>query len=175
MADTSCHIQADDLSLIAMTSDIVSITTPLLYLSYLTLTYTFIFVKWSFCFNCLKLKVKVKIYSLISSLKTYHPTSHFNHWSLDLFIRVPSQLHGEHTVLQPFRRIELFIHIAISVLPGTHFHLSQVRVKCLAQGNNIEPMSQYWEGRNMIFFWKPCTKRDSKPHGRQWNRQSSAL
>ena len=36
------------------------------------------------------------------------------------------QVHGEHTVLQPFRRIELIVHIAISVLPGTHFHLIQV-------------------------------------------------
>ena len=75
-------------------------------------------------------------YSLISSLKTYHPTLHLTPWSLDLFIRVPFQLHGEHAVLQPFRHIELIIHIAISVLPGTHFHLSQVkhlRVKCLAK------------------------------------------
>ena len=51
------------------------------------------------------------------------------------------QLHGEYTVLQPFRRIELIVHIVIPVLPGTtHFHPSQVkqlRVKCLAQGYNI--------------------------------------
>ena len=46
---------------------------------------------------------------------------HFNPWSLDLFIRVPSQFHREHTVLQPFRRIELIIHITISVLRGTYF------------------------------------------------------
>ena len=83
---------------------------------------------------------KVQVYSLISSLKTYHPTLHLTPWSLDLFIRVPFQLHWENTVLQPFRRIELIVHIAISVLPGTHFHLSQVkhlRVKCRAQGHNI--------------------------------------
>ena len=89
----------------------------------------------------LLLKVKVQVDSVISSLKTYHPTLHLTPWSLDLFIRVPFQLHGEHTVLQPFRRIELIVHIAISVLPGTHFHLSQVehlRVKCLAQGPKIE-------------------------------------
>ena len=75
-------------------------------------------------------------YSLISSLQTYHRTLHFTPWSLDLFIRVSFQLPGEHTVLRPFRRIELIVHIAITVLPGTHFHLSQVkhlRVKCLAQ------------------------------------------
>ena len=121
-----------------------------------------------------KLKVKVQVYSLISSLKTYHSTLHLTPWSLDLFIRVLFQLHGEHTVLQPFRRIEqLIVHIAISVLPGTHFHLRQVknlRVKCLSQGHNILTMSQDWEGRNIIFFWKFCTKRDSKPHGRKRHR-----
>ena len=64
----------------------------------------------------------MQVYSLISSLKTYyhdHPTLHLTPWSLDLFIHVPFQLHGEHTVLQPFRRIELIVHIAISVLPGS--------------------------------------------------------
>ena len=43
--------------------------------------------------------------------------------------------------MQPFRRIKLVVHIAISVLPGTHFHLSQVknlRAKYLAQGHNIK-------------------------------------
>ena len=73
-------------------------------------------------------KVKVQVfYSLISSLKTYHRTLHFTPWSLDLFIRVPFQLPREHTVLQLFRRIELIVHIAISVLPRAHFHLSQVK------------------------------------------------
>ena len=71
---------------------------------------------------------------------------HFNPWSLDLLIRVPFQLHGEHTVLQPFRRIELIVHMATSVLlPGTVFHLSHVKhlkVKCLTQ----------LEGKNMIFL-----------------------
>ena len=73
---------------------------------------------------------------------TYHPTLHLTPSSLDLFIRVPFQLQREHTVLQPFRRIEL---IAISVIPGTHFHLSQLKhlmVKCLAQGHNILTMSK---------------------------------
>ena len=87
----------------------------------------------------------MQVYSLILSLKTYHPTLYLTPWSLDLFIRVPFQLHGEHTVLQPFWRIELIVHIAISVLPGSHFNLSQVkhlRVKCLAQGHNISTMSQ---------------------------------
>ena len=95
----------------------------------------------------LKVKVNVQVfYSLISILKTYHRTLDFTPCSLVLFIRVPFQLPGEHTVLQPFRRIELIIHIAISVLPGTHFYLSQVkhsRVKCLAQRHTISTMSQY--------------------------------
>ena len=90
----------------------------------------------------LKVKVKVKVYSLISSLKTYHPTLHLTPWSLDLFIRVPFQLPGEHTVLQSFRRIKLIVHIAISVLPGTHFQVKHLRVNCLAQGHNILTMSQ---------------------------------
>ena len=42
-------------------------------------------------------------------------------WSLDLFIRVSFQLNEEHIVLQPLRRIELIVHIAISVLPGNSF------------------------------------------------------
>ena len=60
---------------------------------------------------------------------------------------------GEHTVLQPFRRIERIVHIAISVQPGTHLHLSQVkhvRVKCLAQGHTIETMSQLRGGEHDI-------------------------
>ena len=68
-----------------------------------------------------KVKVKVQVfYSLISSLKTYHRTILFTPWSLDLLIYLPFQLPGEHTAQQPFRRIELIVHIAISVLPGTH-------------------------------------------------------
>ena len=72
-----------------------------------------------------------------------HDAIHFSPWSLNLLIRVPFQLHGENTVLQPFRHIKLIVHIAISVLSGTKFHLSQVkhlRVKCLAQGHTIETM-----------------------------------
>ena len=63
---------------------------------------------------------KVPVYSRISRISSEFYD--FTPWSLDLFIRVLSQLHGEHTVLQPFRRIELIMHISISVLPGTHFH-----------------------------------------------------
>ena len=136
------------------------------------------------CFRRLTIKseyVKVQVrvfYSLILSLKTYHIIGLYSSppASPDLFIHVPFQFPGEHTVLQPFRRIELIVHIAISVLPGTHFHLSQVkhlRVKSLAQGHNILTISQDWEGRNMIFLRKSCTKRDSKP--RDSKRQSATL
>ena len=58
--------------------------------------------------------VKVQVYSLISSISsdfTFYP----------LVIRVPYQLHGEHIALQLFWRIELIVHIVISVLPGTRF------------------------------------------------------
>ena len=91
-----------------------------------------------------EIKVKGKCAGLISRLKTYHLILQFNP-SLDLFFRVPFQSHGEHTVLQPFCRIKLIVHIDITVLPGTHFHLSQVkhlRVKCLDEGHHIETMSQ---------------------------------
>ena len=94
-------------------------------------------------------KVKVTVYILISSLKIYHPIFLFTPWSLDLFIRVPFKFHVGHTLLQLFRLIELIVHIATSVLPGTHFHLSEV--KRHAKGRNIATMSQEWEGRNMIF------------------------
>ena len=76
---------------------------------------------------------------------TYHPTLHLTPWSLVLFIRVPFHLQREHTVLQPFLRIERIVHIAISVIPGTHFHLSQLKhlmVKCLDQGHNSLTMSK---------------------------------
>ena len=52
----------------------------------------------------------------------------------------------EHTALQPFQRYKLITDIAISVLPGTHLHLSQVkhvRVECLAQRHSIEIMPQH--------------------------------
>ena len=110
------------------------------------------------------------VHTMLCALHRYH------HWSLDLFIHVPFQLpFFKHTTLA-----------AISAL-GTRRHLCPTRYsftpessevcegKCLAQGHNIEIMSQYWEGRIMIFLWKSCTKRDSKPHGRQWHWQSSAL
>ena len=78
-------------------------------------------------------KVNVKVHSLVSSLKTHPPTLHFTAPPPLVTGPVPFQLHTEHTVLQPFRRIELIVHIAKSALPGTNFYLSQVkhlRIKC---------------------------------------------
>ena len=98
---------------------------------------------------------KVQVYSLILN---------FTPWSLGLLVRVPGQLQGEHTVLQPFRRIELTIHIVISLLPGTHVYLSQVkhvRVKCLSQGHSIETMSRY------------CTKL--RPCNAEWESSLACL
>ena len=56
--------------------------------------------------------------------------------------------------------IELIVHITISVLPGTHLHLSpvkHVRMKCLSQGhkhrNNVQcPNLEMGE----TFFYKPA-------------------
>ena len=48
-------------------------------------------------------------------------------WSLNQFIRLPFQLHGQHTALQPLRHDELIVHIAIFDLPGPHLHMSQVK------------------------------------------------
>ena len=63
------------------------------------------------------------------------------------------------TVLQPFWRIELIVHIAISVLPGTNLHLSQVnrvRIKWLAKGTQtLKQCLDVERGeRNILFHWK---------------------
>ena len=89
-------------------------------------------------------------------------------WSMDLFIRVPFQLHGEHTVLQSFRRIALIVHIAISE-PSEAFAGSAF------PEYNIKATSKDWEWRNMLFLWKSYTKRGSNPHDRQRHRQSPTL
>ena len=73
-----------------------------------------------------KVKVKVQIKILISSLKTHEPTLPPGH-CMNLFIHVVFQLHEKHTVLQPFGRIKLIVHIFSFVLPGTHLLLSQVK------------------------------------------------
>ena len=50
----------------------------------------------------------------------------FTPWSLDLFIRVPSQLHGKHTILQPFRRTEPIVHPTFTFSPPGHWTYSFV-------------------------------------------------
>ena len=62
--------------------------------------------------------------------------------------------------MQPFRRFDFIIHIAVSALPCNHFQLSQVKHMSV-QAHNIETMSQYWEGRNTIFLWKCETTRQA--------------
>ena len=51
---------------------------------------------------------------------------------MDLFIPVPFQLLGEHIIWRPFRLIELIVHIAISVLRGTHFRQAATVAKLFA-------------------------------------------
>ena len=64
-------------------------------------------------FFCEK-KVKVQVYSLISNISSDFYI--FTPWSLDLFIRVPSQLHGEHSPAAISAQ-QTIIHISIFVLP----------------------------------------------------------
>ena len=81
-------------------------------------------------------KVKVQVYSLILSLKTLHPTLDFYPLVTEPVRSFAISTRRRHKVLQPFRRIELIVHIDIFVLPGTHLNPSQVnhvRVKILVQ------------------------------------------
>ena len=93
-------------------------------------------------------------------------------WSLDVFIRVP---HNSTESIQSCSHFGAFNLSHCHLYPtGTHFHLSQVkhlRVKCLAKEHPIETVSQNWEGRNMIFLWKYCTKLGSKT---AWQAATSA-
>ena len=108
-------------------------------------------------------------HTMLCALHTYYP------WSLDLFIHVPFQPPTALAAISALATSRSHCHLCPT---RYHLHLSQVkhvRIKCLAQGHNIEIMSQYGKERNIIFLWKSCTKRDSKPHGKQWHWQSSAL
>ena len=66
------------------------------------------------------IKVMVQAYSLISSLKTYHPTLHFTPWSLDLLIMCPISTPQRAYSPAAIRRIELIVHNAISVVPDIY-------------------------------------------------------
>ena len=74
--------------------------------------------------------------------------------------RVAFQLHSVHTVLQSFRRIELFEH-TIYTLPYLSYQvrLSQVKhvkVKCFAKGTQTfkQGRNVVRRERNIIFIWK---------------------
>ena len=104
-------------------------------------------------------KVMVQVYSLISSLKTYHPILHFTPWSLDPFIRVPFQLNGEHTALRPVRRILLIVHTVTCVVPGTHIYLSQVSIwgwSDLPKGTTAKQWPKIETGKTWYFSENPA-------------------
>ena len=65
-------------------------------------------------------KVKVQVYSLISSLKTYHSTLHFPLFTGPVQSCVISTQWRAYSPAA-FPCIELIVHIAISVLRGTDF------------------------------------------------------
>ena len=71
-------------------------------------------------------------YSLISSLKTNHPTLHFTPWSLDLFIHVPFQLPGEHTVSAHWT-YRTHCHLCPTRYSFSPEPIKHWRVKCLTQ------------------------------------------
>ena len=117
------------------------------------------------CLLCKKGKKKGKDAGLLSDIKYFIRILHFYPLSLDRFIRVPARLHGEHTVLQPFRRIKFITHIAISAPPCPHFHLSQVNhleVECLAQEHNIETMSTILMGEKYDIYLRILHKAECK-------------
>ena len=92
--------------------------------------------------------VKVEgFFRMLPRLKTYQQSLHFTLWLLDLFIRVSFQLHGEHTVLQPFRRIESIVHILLHLCPNRYSFTQESSkackgIKCLPHGHSMETMSQ---------------------------------
>ena len=56
-----------------------------------------------------------------------------------------STLQGAYDPTTIIRRLELIVHIAISVLPGTIWLLSEMKyigVNFLSQGHSIKPMTQ---------------------------------
>ena len=130
-------------------------------------------IKMTFC----DVKVQV-LYSLISQV-----------WRTIIWLYIYPLVSGpvHSCAISAPRRVYSPAAISAHWTHHTHCHLcptrysfstessEHLRVKCLAQGHNIETMSQDWEGRNMIFLWKSCTKRGWKPHVRQRHRQSAML
>ena len=74
------------------------------------------------------------------------------------------------------RRIGIIVHIAISVLPGTHLHLSQVkhaRAKCLARAHRHRSNVPTLRGEKHDMSLKTCLKWGLNPHGRQRQSQQT--
>ena len=114
---------------------------------------------------CVKKVKKGRDAGLLSDIKYFIRLLHFYPLSLERFIRVPARLHGEHTVLQPFRRFKFITQIAISAPPCPHFHLSQVNhleVKCLAQEHDIETMSTILIGEKYDIYLRILHKAERK-------------
>ena len=115
-------------------------------------------------------KKKLQAYSLISSLSSDFYI--FTPWSLNLFISMPFQFHGEHTVLHPFRHIELVIHIAISVLPGSLLILTWVKwsiwgFSVLPEDTTSKQCPNFVRGETWYFSQNPA------PSG-IWNRTAGS-
>ena len=92
---------------------------------------------------------------------------------------MPLQLAGSIQTLQPFWRLELIVHIAISVLPGTHLHLSEVS-QARVKWHNIETLSQQSFCPTMrgdkhdTISLTTCTKMELNPHDRHANAKRHA-
>ena len=66
--------------------------------------------------------------------------------------------------------IELIVHNSVSVLPGTHLHLSQVkhmRVDCLSHRHKHRNNALTLGGNQSDISLKTCHNQGLNPHGRQ--------
>ena len=94
------------------------------------------------------LKVRVGFEPAISD----SPSSSFNHCTRRTII-IPVHSCVISTRRSPAAISAISKHCHLYPIPGVHFHLSQVkhlRVKCLAQGHNVDKVSQDWEGEKMM-------------------------
>ena len=140
------------------------------------------------------------VYSLISSRKAYHPTLTLTGPVHSCAISTPRRAYSPAAV-SAHRTYRTHCHLCPTkysfspesseafcsrfgasnlsyTLPSLSYQVlifTPVKWSIWGQGHNILTMPQDWEGRNMIFLWKFCTKRDSKPNGRQRHRQSATF
>ena len=121
------------------------------------------FLSCVFCETSFNLGEKVQVYCLISSPKTYQLTLQLktpSHWTCSFVC------HFNYTEsIQSCRHLgafSLFIeHIAISLLPVTHLHLSKekhVKVKCCAHGNKHRNNALTLRGGRPDISRKTCSK-----------------